>query len=615
MANNGDQSEHTEIGISYNGASDLNTAGEQATMQLYANVHRDPVQFTGTVHDPIQLREALLVLSRIVGSDYRYVPKDRTAYHAFRRMRNASSNLGNWESQQAYFNWLAENDPLAFLILDPLVSVHPDELAFEVFSKDEGSYAKLSLDHSLFSQKGEMQCGTTNIDFSEQLLKSVLQFRSYRETELSIAKEAVQVSTEGTSTLEKQIKLPDSWLRGFLQVQSAMMMPTDSFSIAPMDLYNVLRTLRLHADEKGKRRGLRVELIPNELPNLILEPWQTVVESTQGTPYKGKQAKVVRVWGRRRLMLLQKFLPFCDTVEVQLMGSGLPSFWILKGKGISLTLGLTGFTSSNWSQATTFDLLLPRTTKADENMNKVLEHLKTCWVDSFKGISTATQLKKPDLLAVLQLACSHGQVIFDMANQQYRLRPVTNVELDLEKLKYRNVKERQAHDLLATKNAVTIATENSIHRVGLEVTGKVKVESDKREYSVQLLINKDGFVTKAECTCKAFRDQGLKQGPCPHLIALRLAYAERVSNRLKNNKARNTITVETRTYARRKPTGEDIVQLTLNKKRLRLKWGVSGGKMHSQQFQFLNVAAARADYLKRIEKLSLKGYLDASSQS
>ena len=607
------QSEHTEIGVTYKGSSDLNSAGELARMQLYSNIHRDPVQFSGTVHDPIQLREALLVLSKVVGSDYSYVPKDRTAYNAYRRMRNATSNLGNWESQQAYFNWLAENDPLAFLILDPLVSVHPDELGFEVFSKDEGSYAKLSLDHSLFTQKGEVEYGTTNIDFSESLLKGVLQFRNYRETELVIQNESVSVETDGEQVLEKKIKLPDSWLRGFLQVQSAMMMPKDSFSIAPMDLYNVLRTLRMNADQKGKRRGLRVELIPGELPNLVLEPWETVITSTEGTPYKGKQAKVIRVWGRRRLMLMQKFLPFCDSVEVHLTGSGLPSFWVLKGKGISLTLGLTGFTSSNWSQAASFDLLLPRTSETDENLSKVLKHLKKCWVDDLKGIATATKLKNAELLAILQLGCSHGQLILDVATQQYRLRPVTNVELDLEKLKYRNLKEKEAHDLVATKGAVTISTENRIHGVGVEITGKVKVEAEKREYSVQMLINDDGFVVKADCTCKDFREQGLKQGPCSHLIALRVAYAERVARRQSDNKSRNSITVETRTYSRRKPSGEDVVQLTLDKNRLRMKWGKAGEEMRSQQFQFGSVAAARTDYLTRINKLALKGYLDASA--
>ena len=45
-------------------------------------------------------------------------------------------------------------------------------------------------------------------------------------------------------------------------------------------------------------------------------------------------------------------------------------------------------------------------------------------------------------------------------------------------------------------------------------------------HTLQLLLGDEAQVLKAECTCALFRKQGLKQGPCAHLIALRLSYAE-----------------------------------------------------------------------------------------
>jgi hypothetical protein len=56
----------------------------------------------------------------------------------------------------------------------------------------------------------------------------------------------------------KRIQVPDSWLRGFLQVQSAPTLPRTSFELSPIDIYNLLRHLRLNADQKRKGRGLRV---------------------------------------------------------------------------------------------------------------------------------------------------------------------------------------------------------------------------------------------------------------------------------------------------------------------------------------------------------------------
>src|SRR5262249_35479268 len=159
---------------------------------------------------------------------------------AYLRMKRETSSQSVWQAQQAYFSWLMRNDPLALLILDPIVSVHPDQVFLEVFSKDEGTYAKLALDRSAFRADGEPVCGTTNIDCSQALFDSVQLMRSYRETRFHIGQEAVKVATSGTpEVLEKQIRVPDSWLRGFLQVQSAAALPMDSFTLEAIDLYNL----------------------------------------------------------------------------------------------------------------------------------------------------------------------------------------------------------------------------------------------------------------------------------------------------------------------------------------------------------------------------------------
>ena len=41
-----------------------------------------------------------------------------------------------------------------------------------------------------------------------------------------------------------KIDLPDSWVRGFLQVNSAMALPAQSFDLHPMDVYNACFVLR-----------------------------------------------------------------------------------------------------------------------------------------------------------------------------------------------------------------------------------------------------------------------------------------------------------------------------------------------------------------------------------
>ena len=53
----------------------------------------------------------------IGNNDYRYVPKDRTAYAAYLRLKRETSALSVWQAQQAYFTWLGRNDPLAAMMI------------------------------------------------------------------------------------------------------------------------------------------------------------------------------------------------------------------------------------------------------------------------------------------------------------------------------------------------------------------------------------------------------------------------------------------------------------------------------------------------------------------
>src|ERR1051325_8516110 len=147
--------------LSYAGASRVLTVGNAATVEMYGNLDRGPVRFDATVKNPLRFREALSALYGVIGSDYRYAPKDRTQYIAYLRLKRDAAPLGVWRAQQAYFDWMLRNDPNALTILDPVVSVHPDQITFEVFGKDESTYACLAFKKEAFSDPGKTENGTT----------------------------------------------------------------------------------------------------------------------------------------------------------------------------------------------------------------------------------------------------------------------------------------------------------------------------------------------------------------------------------------------------------------------------------------------------------------------
>ena len=312
-------------------------------------------------------------------------------------------------------------------------------------------------------------------------------------------------------------------------------------------------------------------------------------------------------------MLLRRMLSLVSEVDVHLLGSGLPSFWVLRAGHMTMTLGLTGLTASYWSQAVNFDLLMPRQTQEKTEVEKVVKHLAKKWSGDRAGLTKATKLDGAELTESLQLGCQHGQIMYDLASNRYRLRPLTDTPLDLNRLEFRSPRERLAHDLVHRKNAVSITSENRVHGSGLELTGKADVKEDKREYRPQMLLSDEGFVSRAECTCNAYRQQGLKHGPCTCLIALRLTHAMREKKRRESGRALKTVTVETRTYSKRQKNVEEVVQISLNRQRLKVRWGIVGDAPRIQQLQFESVEAARDEYVSRVNKLEDDGYLDASA--
>ncbi len=59
--------------------------------------------------------------------------------------------------------------------------------------------------------------------------------------------------------------------------------------------------------------------------------------------------------------------------------------------------------------------------------------------------------------------------------------------------------------------------------------------------------------------------------------------------------------------------GEDVFQITLDRHKLRLRWGRAGDELRSQNLRFNSTDEARTEYLSRLENLAAKGYLDATA--
>lgn len=670
------------------------SADQQSThsrhVALFTQLDRDAVSFHGTVKDPLVFRDSLLALFDVVSSDYRYVPKDRAAYAVFMQMRRASRHKNLFSAQRDYFTWLFDNDPLAFCLLDPIIQVHQEGVSFEVFSRDEGCYAQLTLQHDLFKTDSTPVLGTTSIDYSSALFDGIEQIRDHQTTMLDIGQEAVHLqrselpkpstdtsdaaSTESAPTvnevIEKRINVPKSWIRALLQVQSAGQLAHERIDLDPIALYNVLFELRMHADIKGKRRGLLIELIPQQLPVIILEPFDIAVTSQvsrQQTPYQGQKAKLIRLWGRRRLSLLKRLLPHTDTVSVSLLGQGMPSYWTLTGKGFHFTFAMTGFSQANWSQSLNFDLLLPtrpqQNALKDESYNDDLLPLIQALAEQPSRIDALTErlsAQADDKVSTSQVrqwllsGAQQGLIRYDMANQSYHYRPLTQMPLDMAQFAHHSEAEKQAFDLVSREDSVQNLNVQTIATQGVSISADIHVKEDRRTYQSQLQLGEDGLVSRAVCSCPQYLQHRLSQGICAHLIALRLSYhrydhtqtnswhdtrtlSKRVPKLQPKNKAKPSFTKETTqsilptsnildlstlaqglpsddTHAKpssNNPTAHTVryVYLTCDHKKLLIEQVIDDDSTR-QQFVFNQPADAHAAFLQHIARFEAKGFIE-----
>jgi uncharacterized Zn finger protein len=159
-----------------------------------------------------------------------------------------------------------------------------------------------------------------------------------------------------------------------------------------------------------------------------------------------------------------------------------------------------------------------------------------------------------------------------------------------------------------------------VHEVvgeGTRIHGEVVDREAVRSFFPAFTLDLEGRVKEASCGCPPFRRSGLREGPCEHMIALRLAYARQraAEEALRQTpEGRKLIRAETRSYVRREESGqEQVYRVSLDGKLVSVEWGPRLGEPRRQKLWFDTDAEARAAYFARLETLASEGFIDAAS--
>lgn len=604
------------VTVRYSNRSEVVSTAERATVNLGLDDSRGAVGLRGRVRRPGLFRDALMTAIAVQGSDLRHKSKDRTAYLAWLMKQGKKATAAIWEAQKAFLDESLEVDEKRAAVLDALVTVHPDEVSFEVFSQDESSYARLALHDELFEHR-EAAHGSAFVDLNADLVGALDRMRTYLPSHLDAATHRKAAATLPEE--KRSAEVPWRWIRGFLQVQSAATLSAATCELAPVDLYNVLFALRTRRAKKSPR-ALRFELVPGAPPRIVLEPWEIVLEG-HGPVYRGPKPRVIRTFGRQRLLTLMRILPHVKGVKVQLLGAGLPVFWVLDLGVASLTVALTGWTESGWSSAASFDALTPPR-EAGALAESLRQRLNAQGPMSLDALVKASGASVADVRAAMQLESLRGRSLYDLARGAYRPRELFAEPVDEAIIRYGSEREERAHRLLGDgehepSGEVRLTKIHEVVGEGVEIHGEVNDKEAHRGFAPSFTLDLEGRANGATCGCPSFRRAGMREGPCEHMIALRLAFARRKAEeeRMRQTpEGRKLIRAETRTFVRRDAQGrEQVYRLSLDSRVVRVKWGARSDEGREQRLWFDSDREAREAYFGRIESLAGEGFIDAES--
>ncbi|MFX0070063.1 MAG: hypothetical protein ACFFAO_03145 [Candidatus Hermodarchaeota archaeon] len=589
-----------QVTYNYPSSSMCLQEGDQTVLGLSPDLSREEkVSFVGKLKHPLIFRDAMLMLREIVISDMSQKKKERVEYFAWleqeieRRLlkheqylpgvrenlqKEMDGLLGQldekdenisklvqarndlkkqidrydiWKDyyklERDFWRFIKNRDIALWWVLDPVITVHPDQVSFEAFSLDESTYGNLSVVMDEFDLVEKPQLGTTNIDFSAKLAREMERFRTYTDVQLSINPGGFTVETGITPEyIEKKIDLPETWIKGFNQVSAAASLGGIDIELAPVDMYDICSFLRRHKAHKSPRH-MKWILEPGERVRIVFEPWGEELELK--AVYNGEKRREEKIWGRRRWLVMEKIIPITRNFKVRLFGFGMPQFIIADLGTMKMTIGFTSWSANDWVKGTSFNILSGFIGQG--NYDEIYNLLKERRYLSIKEInSELSDISKSTNKAGIGMLLRRGEGYYDPINDKIRFRQLCNVPIPRElyettktELKVQeHLDETMKHFRLKTTSEKEFIAKNSYDMPNPKYQNWKyhNTEDYNRQFDLtetEITIDQDGQISKVSCNCKEFK-KGPRNisAPCSHLLALYVSSSKFLHLELKIDK-------------------------------------------------------------------------------
>jgi hypothetical protein len=344
-------------------------------------------------------------------------------------------------------------------------------------------YARVDLPAAAFDRDIQ-KSGTTNVDFNTAMRNSLQRLRNSRDASLSVGREGVELTHTGETVVEKKVKLPIRWLKGFSEVQA----------------YQAGLQLRVEVPGAEARRFVR------SLPSGV-GPKNISYVVASGNSLRLSQVSrpgAVPVQGMNRIRAIEPLLAAAKSLRI----------W-------SDDAGVSGW-EVNFPTGRFFLLMSPELRRGFSGEGQVLSQLAAGkWQEALpyvqanlagqsqidaSALAGKVGLTVPEVNAALAVLGTRGLAGFDVASGKFFHR---ELPFELAQIEAMQPRLKDARKLLAEKTLQILATPE-------EQAWDVSVPGTDVQHHVRLRTSGD------RCTCQWFSKHQGERGPCKHILAARM---------------------------------------------------------------------------------------------
>ncbi|MEK7433506.1 MAG: hypothetical protein AABZ74_10265 [Cyanobacteriota bacterium] len=320
--------------------------------------------------------------------------------------------------------------------------------------------------------------------------------RQNNEVNFEVGKDEISIKTENTQVKEKKVKLPERWIKGFLQSQAIFSKSKLIFSLnsipAKQFIASIITRLkdRVYILDKGGK--LHISEIKPSNDNFI------------------------EISGLHRVKLLSKLIPSIKMLNIYKIEETGGTIWVIAVDNAVITLALSNEVSSGFSGEG--EGLRNISSEQDQyTLDFTQNIIKNLDFFNIKDLSHILELDESKTSETIDILSQSGLVGYDCLKKTYFYR-----ELPFKKII--NSRLNNAKNLFIEENIDIKELKKEKNYFYAEAIIKGKTDT----YLTKIEVEK-GYIKSGNCSCEWItKNEGLKRGPCKHIIALRFFIEEKL---------------------------------------------------------------------------------------